>query len=47
VIEIGTLGMLEGSLRNAEDGITYMGTKKKGPDKKGRHVILNDFVLPD
>ena len=25
----------------------YMGTKKKGSDKKGNHVVLNDYVLPD
>lgn len=44
MIKINALGM-EGSLRNAQDGITYMGCKKNGSKQNGGEVI-NDFIIP-
>ena len=43
ILKINAMG-LQGSLRNAKDGMTYIGCKKKGA--KNGSDIVNDFIVP-
>jgi len=43
VLRINAMG-LQGSLRNAKDGMTYIGSKKRGAKKASE--VINDFIVP-